>query len=106
MQKGKKFTKAPLDTSCQQCIKVRRKVCELPASADCRKKIEKVAKKKTSMVPSMSSGGKRQQVKVEIKLPVRKKTRQAAEEDDEDTEERMMEGRFREAWWGLWRGWR
>ena len=50
-----------------------------------------------SVVPSASSRGKRQQVEVEIKLPARKKTRQAAEEDNEDAEEEMMEGRIREA---------
>ena len=60
-----------------------------------------MAKKKISAVPSTSSRGKRQWVEVEIELLARKKTRQAAEEDNEDTEERMTEGRFREALVGI-----
>ena len=56
VQEGKKFMKAPADTSCQQCVEVRRKVCMLPATEECQKAIEKG--KKSTAAPSVGSGGK------------------------------------------------
>jgi hypothetical protein len=94
LQAGKTFSKAPPETSCRQCVEVRRKVCILPASEDCRLQIVKAVKKKASAVPSASSGGKRQRVEVEMELPRKKKAKREAEEVDENAGE-ISEGRFR-----------
>jgi len=59
-EKGKVYKKAPPATSCQRCMEVRQKPCILPATEECRRKMEKLGKPtKPTVTPSASSGGKR-----------------------------------------------
>jgi len=59
-KKGKVYKKAPPATSCQRCMEVRRKPCILPATEECRRKMEKSGKlTKPTVAPSASSDGKR-----------------------------------------------
>ena len=59
-EKGKVYKKALPATSCQRCMEVRWKPCILPATEECRWKMEKPGKPtKMSVAPSASSGGKR-----------------------------------------------
>jgi len=79
-ENGKVYKKAPPATSCQRCMETRRKPCFLPATAECRRKMEKSGKlTKLTVVPSASSGGKRPLEDVDRGLPLKKKQKKAEE---------------------------
>jgi len=74
------YKKAPAATSCQRCMEVRRKPCILPATEECRRKMEKSGKlTKPTIAPSASSGGKRPLEDADRGLPPKKKQKKAEE---------------------------
>jgi len=88
-EKGKVYKKAPPTTSCQRCTEVRRKPCILPATEECRRKMEKSGKPtKLTVAPSASSGGKRPLEDTDRGLLLKKKQKKAEEK-------MLMEEEFR-----------
>jgi len=79
-EKGKVYKKAPAATSCQRCMEVRRKSCILPATEECRRKLENLGKPtKLTIAPSASLGRKRPLEDADRGLPPKRKQKKAEE---------------------------